>query len=76
MPWGPVVAALLVAGCATSAPPSPSPGSGAADEPRPIAWYQRCSPADPDRYAWFCVIGQIAYSILGGSLPPASPGLK
>jgi len=68
--------ALLAAGCATSAPPSPPAGANAAEAPRPVAWYQRCSPADPNRTAWYCVIGQIGYSILGGMQPPDGPGVK
>jgi len=49
--------ALLVGGCATAAPPP----STAASESKSI---KRCSPSDPDRHAWFCVVGQILYSIL------------
>ena len=71
-----VIGALLAAGCATSAPPSPPAGATAVDAPRPVAWYQRCSPADPNRAAWYCVIGQIGYSILGGMQPPEGPGVR
>jgi len=49
-----LLAATCVAGCATTAPSRPST-SETSQTPR------RCSPADPDRWAWFCVVGQILY---------------
>ena len=49
-----LLAATCLTGCATSASPRPSP-SETSQAPR------RCSPADPDRWAWFCVVGQILY---------------
>jgi hypothetical protein len=51
----PLIAALLLAGCATASRPSGSRVADAAEAPR------RCSPADPDRWAWFCVVGHILY---------------
>jgi hypothetical protein len=59
------VAAVLVGGCATSARPTDSTSS-VGGEPKPPAGIKRCSPSDPDRYAWFCVVGQLLYSIAGG----------
>jgi hypothetical protein len=57
-----LVAAALVAGCATS-----TPGPYAARvEPGAEPAYQRCSSRDPDRSAWFCVIGQILYAVVAG----------
>ncbi len=51
-----LLAAAALAGCATTTPSRPSAsGSEASRAPR------RCSPADPDRWAWFCVVGQILY---------------
>jgi len=50
-----LIAAILLAGCATSSRPSASRADTASEAPR------RCSPADPDRWAWFCVVGQILY---------------
>ena len=51
-----LLAAVLLAGCATAGPPPPRPtAADATQTPR------RCSPADPDRWAWFCVIGQVLY---------------
>jgi hypothetical protein len=50
-----LIAAVLLTGCAITSRPSVSRGDTAAEAPR------RCSPADPDRWAWFCVIGQILY---------------
>ena len=48
-----LLAAAVLAGCATTARPSAS----RTDQASPA----RCSTADPDRWAWFCVIGQILY---------------
>jgi hypothetical protein len=51
-----VLAAVLLAGCATSGPPRSGPATAEATQtPR------RCSPADPDRWAWFCVVGRVLY---------------
>lgn len=49
-----LLAAIVLAGCATTTPARPR-AAEAAEAPR------RCSPADPDRWAWFCVVGQILY---------------
>ena len=59
-----VLSAMLAGGCATSSP-SPQPAaSGPGNEPRQDARLTRCSSDDPDRHAWFCVVGQILYSAL------------
>lgn len=47
--------AALLAGCATTSRPPASRADQASQTPR------RCSTADPDRWAWFCVVGQILY---------------
>ena len=47
-----LIVLTLLGGCATAS----RPVAGAADAPP-----RRCSPADPDRWAWFCVVGQILY---------------
>jgi hypothetical protein len=57
-----LLAALLLAGCATASPPPRRPA--AAEAPR------RCSPADPDRWTWFCVMGQIFYAAASFFSPP------
>ena len=49
-----LLAAMVLAGCATTTPPRARTAQ-AAEAPR------RCSTADPDRWAWFCVVGQILY---------------
>ena len=49
-----LLAVIVLAGCATTAPERPRTPA-AAEAPR------RCSPTDPDRWAWFCVVGQILY---------------
>jgi hypothetical protein len=45
---------MVLAGCATT-PPARNRTAEASEAPR------RCSTADPDRWAWFCVVGQILY---------------
>jgi hypothetical protein len=50
-----LLAATLLAACATTARPSAPRADQTAHAPR------RCSTADPDRGAWFCVVGQILY---------------
>jgi len=49
-----LLALALLGGCATAPRPAARPDEASA-APR------RCSPADPDRWAWFCVVGQILY---------------
>jgi hypothetical protein len=49
-----LLAATLLAGCATAAP-TRTRTADASEAPR------RCSTADPDRWAWYCVVGQILY---------------
>jgi hypothetical protein len=61
--------ALLVGGCATAAP---SPSTAASDS-RSI---KRCSPGDPDRHAWFCMIGQILYGVVGAMQPDGGYSLR
>jgi len=48
-----LIVLTLMGGCATASRPATA---GAAEAPP-----RRCSPADPDRWAWFCVVGQILY---------------
>jgi hypothetical protein len=50
-----LLAATLLAGCATTSRPAGSRADETSQAPR------RCSPGDPDRWAWFCVVGQILY---------------
>ena len=50
-----LLAAAVLAGCATTSRPSASRTEQASQAP------QRCSTADSDRWAWFCVVGQILY---------------
>ena len=59
---------LLAGGCATATPP-PS----ADRESKSI---KRCSPTDPDRQAWFCVIGQILYGVAGAMQPDGGYSLR
>lgn len=58
--------AILAAGCAAVRIESPL------DDPRAghaTGAIRRCSPADPDRSAWFCVVGQLLYNVAGGMQP-------
>jgi len=48
-----LIVLTLMGGCATASRPATA---GAAEAPP-----RRCSPADPDRWAWLCVVGQILY---------------
>ena len=50
-----LLAVALAGGCATASRPSTARADDTAAPPR------RCSTADPDRWAWFCVVGQILY---------------
>jgi hypothetical protein len=52
---GALLAMMVLAGCATASRPSASRADQASQAP------PRCSSADPDRWAWFCVIGHILY---------------
>ena len=63
-----VIGALLFAGCATSSVSSRVAPQGLVDEPS-ASTLTRCSAADPNRWAWFCVIGQSLYGI-GANLQP------
>ena len=67
-----VVTALLIGGCAT-APPPPSAAGG---ESKSTSAIKRCSPSDPDRHAWFCVIGQILYGVAGAMQPDGGYSLR
>ena len=59
-----LLATVLLAGCATASRPAASSTEQASQVPR------RCSPADPDRWAWFCVVGQILYGAASFFSPP------
>jgi hypothetical protein len=71
-----LIAAILVAGCATSTAPFSRANSSSAGDPRHAAEYRRCSAADPDRFAWSCVIGQIVYGAISNLQPDAGVRLR
>jgi hypothetical protein len=71
-----LIAAVIVAGCATGPRPSTPVNAGSAGNPQQAAEYRRCSAADPDRFAWFCVIGQVLYSALSSLQRDAALGLR
>ena len=50
-----LLALALTGGCATASRSSTARADDVSAPPR------RCSTADPDRWAWFCVVGQILY---------------
>jgi hypothetical protein len=63
-----VVGALLLAGCVTGGSSSRPAFERTAGEPS-SAVPGRGSASDPDRWAWFCVIGRGVYSILAELQP-------
>ena len=67
-------AAFIVAGgsgCASVHVASPL------DDPRaPSTAVKRCSPSDPDRSAWFCVLGQFLYNLVGVMQPDGGYSLR
>ena len=65
-----VSAALLVAGCATGGASAPRTTERSASEPL-LPTPTRCSAGDPDRWAWFCVIGQALYGTAANLQPDA-----
>ena len=67
---GALLAATLLAGCATTSRPAASRADEASSAPR------RCSPADSDRWAWFCVVGQILYGAAVFFQPPNELGTR
>jgi hypothetical protein len=62
-----LLAETVLAGCATTSRPAASRTDQASQAPR------RCSTADPDRWAWFCVVGQILYGAAAFFQPVDSP---
>lgn len=59
-------AALVIAGCASTTP-QPTATIAADAEPRPAA--RRCSDGDPDRFAWFCIVGRVLYGAAASLAP-------
>lgn len=60
-----LLSAGLLGACATAS----RPAARAEESSTP----RRCSPADPDRWAWFCVVGQILYGAAAFFQPVDSP---
>ena len=56
---------MFVAGCATTTLPARTASPDTA--PASAATFERCGPSDPDRFGWFCTIGQILYGVLAGT---------
>ena len=66
-----LLAVIVLAGCATAGPSRPgAPAAQASALPR------RCSPADPDRWAWFCVVGRVLYGAAAFFTPPDETALR
>ena len=71
-----VSSALLLVACATgNVSTSASTGVAFGDTRAPSA-VKRCSASDPDRNAWFCVIGQILYGVAGAMQPDGGYSLR
>lgn len=71
-----VASALLLSGCATgNVSTSTSTAMSFGDTRAPSAM-KRCSASDPDRNAWFCVIGQILYGVAGAMQPDGGYSLR
>ena len=66
--------ALLGGGCATGT--TSVSASTVIGESRSPSAIKRCSPSDPDRHAWFCVIGQILYGVAGAMQPDGGYSLR
>jgi hypothetical protein len=66
-----IAVALLASACATGSPPLPPVASDRAAPP-PAGRITRCSASDPDRDAWYCVLGHIVYAAL--SMIQTDPG--
>jgi hypothetical protein len=66
-----LLAVMLLAGCTATA--IPRPGTGARETP-PAP--RRCSPADPGRWAWFCVVGQVLYGAASFVSPVDGPRMR
>lgn len=71
-----VAIALQLGGCATGNLSTSVSTSLSGGDGKPPSAIRRCSPGDPDRHAWFCVIGQILYGIAGAMQPDGGYSLR
>jgi hypothetical protein len=62
---------MLLAGCATAGPSRPSASAAEASAPP-----RRCSLTDPDRWAWFCVVGRVLYGAAAFFTPVDETALR
>lgn len=69
-----IALAAMLAGCATVQPARPP--ASAFSSSSPSGAIKRCSPADPDRNAWFCVIGQLFYNVAGSVQPDGGYSIR
>jgi hypothetical protein len=73
---GVVSSALLLGACATgTVSTSASTGVAFGDTRAPSAM-KRCSASDPDRNAWFCIVGQILYGVTGMMQPDGGYSIR
>ena len=71
-----VSSALLLGACATgNVSTSTSTGVTFGDARAPSAM-KRCSASDPDRNAWFCIVGQILYGVAGAMQPDGGYSIR
>jgi hypothetical protein len=68
--------ALLLGACATGNVSTSASTSMSFGDTRAPSAMKRCSASDPDRNAWFCVIGQILYSVTGAMQPDGGYSLR
>jgi hypothetical protein len=68
--------ALLLGACATgNVSTSASTAMSFGDTRAPSAM-KRCSASDPDRNAWFCIVGQFLYGVAGAMQPDGGYSLR
>ena len=71
-----VSSALLLRACATGTVSTSTSTAASFGDTRAPSAMKRCSASDPDRNAWFCVIGQILYGVAGAMQPDGGYSLR
>ncbi len=71
-----VSSALLLSACATGNVSTSASTSMAFGDTQAPSSIKRCSASDPDRNAWFCIIGQILYGVAGMMQPDGGYSLR
>jgi hypothetical protein len=68
--------ALLLSACATGNVSTSASTSMSFGDTRAPSTMKRCSASDPDRNAWFCIIGQFLYGVAGAMQPDGGYSLR